>query len=254
MIHLDRRGPVARLTLDRPAARNALDGETVDALAAALDTLAADPTLRVLVLTGAGDRVFCAGADLAALAAFPEARREAAARFGRLAVRLATFPRPVVVRVNGACVAGGMALFLAGDLAVCHEGVHFALPEGNVGMWPMVVGALLRRCVGERVALDLALTARKVDAAEALRLGLVNRVVPAEALDAEVDALCAAVARMSPKALRLGRQAWRDAAALDLPEAVDLLAGRLGELMDSPDATEGFLAFVQKRDPAWSES
>lgn len=253
MIHLDRTGPVATLTLDRPAARNALDGDTIEALLTALDTLEVDPGLRVVVLTGAGDRVFCAGADLAALAAFPGERDRAARRFGEAIVRLATFRRPVIARVNGACLAGGMGLFLAADLAVSTSTAQFFLPEGNVGMWPMVVGALLRRVVGDRVALDLALTGRKLDAAEALRLGLVNRVAAPGALDAEVSTLVAALLRASPSALRLGRAAWRDAAGLDLRAGVDLLATRLGELMATEDATEGFLAFLEKREPRWQD-
>lgn len=249
---LDNAGGVARITLSREAARNALDAETIQGLHVALDTLARDQDVRVIVLTGSGERAFCSGADLAALAAHPEARRAAARLFARLAIRLATFPRPVVARVNGPCVAGGMALFLAADLAVCHEGCHFSLPEGNVGMWPMVVGALLRRVVGHRVAMDLALTGRKVDAEEALRLGLVNRVVPLGELDFAVDDLVDRVRRMSPAAVRMGRAAWLRAETLPLEAAIDHLADRLADLMDTDDATEGFRAFLEKRDPEWT--
>lgn len=253
MILIEYAGPIARVTLNRPANRNALDAETIAELHTALDSLSREEHLRVLVLTGAGDRAFCSGADLAALAAHPDARRAAARQFARLAVRIAGFARPVIARVNGPCVAGGMALFLAADLAVCHDGCHFALPEGNVGMWPMVVGPLLRRVVGHRVALDLALTGRRVEAAEAFALGLVNRVVPADLLDATVDALAERVARMSPSAVRMGRTAWLRAEALPLEAAVDQLADRLGDLMETEDAAEGFLAFLQKRDPVWKD-
>lgn len=246
-------GAVARITLDRPEARNALDADAVLGLAAALDRLAAEPSLRVVVLTGAGDRVFCAGADLAALAHDPAARRAAGHAYGRLITQLATFPRPIIARVNGACLAGGMGLLLAADLAVCTPQAQFFLPEGQVGMYPMLVGALLRRVVGDRVALDLALTGRKVDAAEALRLGLVNRVAAEGALDAATEALVDAVVRMSPSALRIGRAAWRHAADLPLPAALDHLADALGDLMETEDATEGFLAFLEKRTPTWKD-
>lgn len=253
MITVDHAGAVARITLDRPEARNALDAEAVLGLTAALDRLAHEPGLRVVVLTGAGDRVFCAGADLAALAHDPTARRAAGRAFARLLARITSFERPIIARVNGACLAGGMGLFLAADLAVCTPKTQFFLPEGNVGMFPMMVGALLRRVVGDRVALDLALTGRKVDASEALRLGLVNRVAAEGALDAETDALVDAVVRMSPSALRIGRAAWRHAADLPLPAALDHLADQLGDLMETEDATEGFLAFLEHRTPQWKD-
>lgn len=253
MLRVERDGPVARLTIDQPLARNAIDLDTIVQLEDTLAALAPDRDLRVVVLTGAGEKAFCAGADLAALAAQPDARRAAALRFAGLVERLAAFERPVVVRVNGACLAGGMALLLASDLAVAHTGCTFALPEGRVGMWPMVVGALLRRAVGDRMALDLALTARRLDAAEAHRLGLVNRVVAPEALDAEVDRVVDGLLALSPSALRLGRKAWRDTADLPLPAAVETLALRLGELMETEDATEGFLAFLESRPPAWKD-
>lgn len=246
-------GAVARLIIDRPEARNALDLDTMIALEGALERLAVAPDLRVVVLTGAGDRAFCAGADLAALAAWPEARSDAAHRFASLVLRLYSFPRPVVLRLNGHCVAGGMALLLATDFAVAHSGVTLSLPEGNVGMWPMVVGAMLRRAVGERVANDLALTARRLDAEEARRLGLVQRVVAPEALDDEVESVVQGLLRMSPTALRLGRHAWRSAADLPLETAIPRLADALAELLATEDATEGFLAFVERRPPRWKD-
>ena len=249
---LEHAGTVARITLDRPAARNALDLDAIEGLSSALSQLERAPDLRVVVLTGAGDSVFCAGADLAALAGNPEARRAAAHRYGQLLAQIHCFVRPVVARINGDCLAGGMGLLLACDLAVSAAHARYFLPEGNVGMWPMLVGALLRRAVGERVALDLALTGRKVDGPEALRLGLVNRLATAD-LDAETTALVDVVARMSPTALRTGRSAWRAASELPLPEALDHLAGRLGDLMETEDATEGFLAFLQKRPPEWKD-
>lgn len=253
MIVVDHAGPVARLTLNRPAARNAIDLDSIEAMMNALDTLEAAPGLRVVVITGEGERVFCSGADLAALAGNPGARRAAGRRYGELLARIAAFPRPTVARLNGACVAGGMGLLLACDLAVAAPHATLSLPEGNVGMWPMLVGALLRRAVGERIALDLALTARKLDATEALRLGLVNRVAGDAGLDAELDGLLATLVRQSPSAHRIGRKAWRDAHDLPLAEALDLLAVRLGDVMDTEDATEGFLAFLQKREPEWKD-
>lgn len=246
-----RNGPVATFTLDRPAARNALDLTTIDALCAALDANATDPGLRVVVITGAGDKAFCSGADLAGLAANPGQRREAGRRYAHLLATVRHYPRPVIARVNGACMAGGWGLLLACDLAIAAKTATFQLPEVNVGMWPMMVGAFLVPLVGRRKALELAITARKLDANEAARLGLVNEV--AEDLDAATDALVNTLLRASPSALRIGRLAWADAEGVAASEAMPMLAEALGDLMETEDAVEGFTAFFEKRPPAWRD-
>jgi enoyl-CoA hydratase/carnithine racemase len=246
VIHVEE-GEVARITIDRPAARNALDLEAIEALSAALGRLDA----RVVVLTGAGDRVFCAGADLAALAGQPQALRAAARRYGELLAQLRASARPVVARVNGACLAGGVGLMLACDLAVASPRAELFLPEANVGMWPMVVGALLRDVVGRRVALDLAMTGRRLDPPECVRLGIYNRL--GDDVDVALAPLVAALLRASPSALRLGRRAWREAADLPLPQALEQLADRLGDLMETEDAAEGIVAFLSKRPPEWKD-
>lgn len=244
-------GPVATFTMDRPAARNALDLMTIEAMLAGLEARRARPELRVVVITGAGEKAFCAGADLAGLAANPDARRLAGQRFAALLATILEYPRPVVARINGACMAGGWGLLLACDLAVAVESATFQLPEVNVGMWPMMVGALLVPLLGRRTALELALTARKLGASEAQQLGLVNRVV--QDLDVGTAALVGELLRVSPSAMRIGRAAWSDAAGLSPAQALPALAERLGELMATEDATEGFVAFLEKRAPAWKD-
>lgn len=241
---------IATLTVDRPHVRNALDLETMDRLHRELD---AAESARVVVLTGGGDRVFCAGADLAAVATHPAARRDAARRYAALLARLLAFPRPVIARVNGHCLAGGMGLMLASDMAVAVDDATFFLPEAGVGTWPMMVGALLIPVVGRRRALDLALTGRKLSAAEAEAWGLVQRVVPRGELDAVVAQVAESVARGSPSAGRAGRAAWREAISPGLEAQLGLLAERLGDVMDAPDAAEGFVAFLEKRAPRWAE-
>lgn len=249
MIHVQE-GPVVTLTIDRPQVRNALDLATIDALHVALDRAR---EARVVMLTGAGDKVFSAGADLAAVAGAPEGRAEAARRFAALLGRLSTFERPVVARVNGACLGGGLGLLLACDLAVAADDVSFALPEAQVGMWPMMVGAFLVPLVGRKRALELALTGRKLAAAEAVDWGLVNRAVPRGELDGAVSAVTDALVARSPTAFRIGRRAWAEAGDLPMPQALDRLAEGLAELMATEDAAEGFAAFLQKRTPNWKD-
>lgn len=240
-------GPVLHLRLDRPEARNALDLATIEALIAALDR-AREPGVRVIRLAAAGDRAWCAGADLAALAVFPEARAAAVRRYAELVAALDAAPRPVVAVARAPVLAGGMGLWCAADLAVCGPGVHFSLPEAGVGLWPMMVGALLGRHLPHRVAMELALSGRRMPAEEAAGWGLVNRV--AEDPEAAADELCMAIAEKSPAAVAAGRAAWRAARGQDAA-ALPALAEALVAAMEQPDATEGVLAFLQKRKPAW---
>jgi enoyl-CoA hydratase/carnithine racemase len=242
-------GEITRITIARPQVRNAIDLDTIVAIEAALDATDA----RVFVLTGAGDKVFCAGADLAQVAANPEGRRAAAHAYARLLGKIARSPRPVVARVNGHCLAGGVGLLLACDLAVMVDDATVQLPEAAVGMWPAMVGAFLVREVGRKRALELAMTGRKLTAADALEWGMVNRVRARDALDAGVAEVCGAILARSPSALRIGRRAWADAQGIPLEEGLSLLADRLGDVMDTEDAVEGFTAFLTKRPPAWKD-
>ncbi len=237
---------IATITLNRPHARNALDLATLDRVNAELD---AARNARVVVLTGAGDAVFCAGADLAEVAGNPGARSEAARRYARLLARIATFERPIIARVNGHCLAGGMGLLLACDLAISADDATFSIPEAAVGLWPMMVGAFLIPAIGRRRALELALTGRKLSAAQAQDWGLLNRAVPRHDLDAAVAEFTAAVIARGPAAIRRGREAWRD----DVEPRLLSLADALGTVMDDPEALEGLTAFLQKRSPTWPE-
>ncbi|MDP2306445.1 MAG: enoyl-CoA hydratase-related protein [Pseudomonadota bacterium] len=243
-------GGVTTLTIDRPAVRNAIDLATIDALHAALD---AAVDARVIVLTGAGDKVFCAGADLAQVAADPLGRRVAAGSYARLLGRISSFERPVIARLNGHCVAGGVGLLLACDLAVMVDDASLSLPETAVGMWPAMIGAFLLRDLPRKQAMELALTGRKLTAPEAVGLGLVNRAVPRVDLDSAVATYTDAIVARSPSAARIGRNAWRQAADLPLDEALALLADRLGDVMDTEDAAEGFVSFLEKRTPTWKD-
>jgi enoyl-CoA hydratase/carnithine racemase len=250
---VETRGSALWLTINRPERRNALSSEV---LATLIDELVSvDPAeVRSVVLTGAGEIAFCAGADLAATA--PDAtgheQHEARGTLRELFSAMQDCPVPVIARVRGLCLAGGIGVALGADLLVASDDAKFGLPEVNIGLWPYMVGALVTRHVSPKRALDWILTARRLDAAEAYDWGLVSRVVPVDRLDAEVEEICARVAGLSPLVLRLGKAAWYDTADAPLWDALRYLHTQLSLTAQTKDAVEGVTAFLQKRDPEWT--
>ncbi|RKH19501.1 crotonase [Corallococcus praedator] len=248
-------GPQAQLTIDRPRARNALSPGVIQGLLDALERADADPAVRVLVLTGAGEKVFCAGGDLGAMAgdggflATHEGRRA----YGRLLTRFQEVRKPTVARVNGHALAGGLGLVLACDLAVAVEGADLGTPEIDVGLFPMMMMALLQRHLGRKRALELVLTGDRLPARDALALGLLNRVVPAAELDTTVAALAGKLAGKSQAVLALGRRAFFTAEDLTLPAALEFLSSQLSLNVLADDAAEGVTAFLEKRPPRWKD-
>lgn len=244
---------VARLTINRPARRNALSWTVIGELRRRLAEIKADPAARVLVLTGAGDRAFCAGADLGGMAAgagyldLHDARGELAGLFRELW----ELGKPTIARVRGFALAGGMGLALACDLVVAADDAQFGTPEIDVGLWPYMITVPLVRSMPPKKALELMMTGRRVGAVEAERIGFVTSVVPAEGLDAAVDELAATLAGKSPAILRLGRDSfyavWDQAA----DEALRYLHPLLTVTTATEDSAEGIAAFIEKRPPQW---
>ena len=237
---------VATVTLNRPEALNAISTELATALAEAVEPLATDPRVRAVVLTGAGERAFCVGADLKQRAGFDDhgwfVQREVFRR-GFAAVRRC--PLPTVAAVAGFALGGGTELALACDLVVAAADATFGLPEVRLGLVPAGGGTqLLVRRVGRSVAKDLVLTGRRVGAEEAGRLGLADRVVAATALAAEIAANAPTAVRMAKWALELGADLSQEAAI-----EVEDQAWRRAVLSD--DRREGIAAWVEKRDPRW---
>lgn len=246
---------VATLTLNRPARRNALSGELMDAMAERLGAARDDADVRVVVITGAGDRAFCAGGDLAGgMAAggggFPSQIAEKG-RYADLLREVRAFGKPVVARLGGDAMGGGVGLLLACDLAVAADDVRVGLPEIRVGLWPMMVTALLVRHVGRKVALEMMMLGEKLPAQRAQALGLLNRVVPREHLDEEVAKVAGALASRSPAVLKLGRDAFYQTEDMVFDSALDALRDRLVLNTLLEDAAEGVMAFIEKRDPEW---
>lgn len=253
-VKVDRAGAVTTVTIDREEARNALDAATLEELSDALRTADADPEVRVLVLTGAGERVFCAGADLrSGLTSDPSVLdgHEQRGLLRRLFATTESLSTPLIGRINGHALAGGLGVALACDLLVAVEDATFGTPEVHVGLWPHVISALLVQHLGPKRALEWMMTGRRYPAEEAERLGLVNQVVPRADLDAAVADLAAELVRAAPLALALGRRSYLEARAMEPGSAMAYLHGMLDLQVQTEDAAEGIAAFLERREPTW---
>lgn len=248
-------GAKAVLTIDREKARNALSPQVILELNEGLTRAEADGLVRVVVLTGAGQKIFSAGGDLGGMASDAGflGTHDGRRAYGELLKRLSRFPRPTVARINGHALAGGVGLLLACDLAVASEEAQVGLPEIDVGLFPMMVMALLQRHVGRKRALELVMTGDKISAKDALVLGLLSRVVPAAELDASVDALCEKLAGKSRAVLTLGKRAFHTAEDLPFDQAIEHLASQLSLNVLAEDAAEGVTAFMEKRKARWAD-
>lgn len=252
---VDTAGGVTTLTINRPDVHNALSWSVLSELRAAVAQARTDPATRVVVLTGAGERAFCAGADLTGMAAgagwadLHDARGELARLFGDLW----ELGKPTIAKVRGWCLAGGFGLALACDLVVAADDARFGTPEVDRGLWPYMITVPMTRSMPTKVALELQLTGRRVEADEALRIGFVNRVVPAEELDAAVAELAAGLAAKSTAVVKLGLDAFH--AVWDQPaaDALKLLHPMLTVHTQLEDAAEGIAAFAEKRPPSWKD-
>lgn len=251
----ERRGAIAMLRINRPEARNALSPAVISGIGLGIAEADADPEVRAIVLTGTGDRAFCAGMDLKAFSTGDNVAttedehrgREEFMRFKRDGVS-----KPLVGAANATAVAGGFELLLDCDLVVAAEEAHFGLPEVKRGLLPAGGGVFLGRRIPRAVALELTLTGDTIDAQRALALGLVNRVVPQERVLDEAVAVAERIANNGPLAVRATKQLV-DSAMVDPPDEVRHLQEKLqAEVFGSDDAKEGAAAFVEGRDPVWT--
>jgi len=238
----------ARLTLNRPERRNALSWELVGELRRAFAQAKADPDVRVCVLTGAGDKAFCAGADLR-----PDdpVTHEDRGQLADLFRDLYALGKPTIARVRGYALAGGFGLALACDMVIAADDAVFGTPEVDVGLWPHIITVPLIRSMPPKVALELMLTGRRVDAAEAQRIGFVNRVVPVDRLDTAVDELAATLAAKPPATVKLGRDGFYSVWDQDVETSLRLLHPLLTLTAATDEAAEGMAAFTEKRPPRW---
>jgi enoyl-CoA hydratase/carnithine racemase len=238
---------VGYITINREAQRNAITPEALSLFHAYLDEAEKDVQVRALLITGAGDKAFCTGAQLSG--GVSTQGKDVFGSYADLLNRIAGFPKPTVARVKGFCLAGGMGFMLGCDIVIASDDSRFGTPEVNVGLWPMMIGALIFRNVLQKKAMEMILLGERLTAQEALAMGLITRVVPAGDLDDEVKKVMAGLTAKSPIGMRIGKQAFSAMAGLPLHEALQFLSEKLKEVVGTEDAKEGITAFIEKRQP-----
>jgi enoyl-CoA hydratase/carnithine racemase len=252
-IRKEKRGQTLWIWIDREERRNAINKEVVSGIESAVAVAQADVSIQSIVLTGAGRKAFCAGADLTGGAqTFTLGLDQPMTDFGRLARVMRDLGVPVIGRINGDCVAGGMGLMSLCDLVVVADHARFGLPEAKVGVFPMQVLVFLRSMIGARHINELCLTGELIDAARAREIGIANYVVPFEELDSRVETLIARLAEMSPVALKRGKYAIAAMERMAFPEALAFAETLISVTALTRDATEGLAAFNERRKPRWT--
>ena len=248
----EKRGAAFWITINRPEKRNALNADVIAGIRAGYAQAHADAHVRVIVLTGAGDKAFCAGADLQPGKGFAFDLSKPNLDYADMLRAAHHATLPVIARINGTCMAGGIGLLCMTDLAIAADHIQFGLPEVKVGVFPMQVLSLLQNLVAPRTLREWCLTGEPFSAAQALAAGLLNHVVPASELDAKVEWLIQRIADKSPTAIRRGKYAIRAIGSMSFDEALAHMEGQIALLTMTDDAQEGLNAFNEKRKPKWT--
>jgi enoyl-CoA hydratase/carnithine racemase len=244
---------VGTIALDQPDTRNALSDELLGELVAALQAAREDPAVRCVVLTSTHDRVFSAGANLSGFAADVSLVQKhfATERFPQLFGLLGELGKPSICAANGHVLAGALGIALACDLIIAREGARFGTPEINVGVFPFMIMALIYRNVGRKKTNELLLLGEQISAEEAERIGIVNRVVPAEEFESAVAEWAEKLASKSPVVMKLGKDAMFRQQDMAFADAIDFLRAHLTIAFSTEDIQEGVKAFFEKREPEW---
>jgi enoyl-CoA hydratase/carnithine racemase len=249
----EKRGQAIWLTINRAERRNAMNSGVISGIADGLRQAIADPEVRAVVLTGVGERAFCAGADLSVgTGAFGRDFSHPNMPFADLLRQVHNLNLPIIARVNGVCMAGGMGLMSMCDLAIASDQAIFGLPEVKVGVFPMQVLSVLQPLLRPRDLNELCLSGEPIDAARACEIGLINYSAPAAELDDKVDWLLGRVVDKSPTAIRRGKYALRAVAGMVFEQAIAFTEGQIGLTAMTEDAREGVTAFNEKRKPVWT--
>ena len=251
-VMLEKRGQAFWITINRPEKRNAINGDVVAGISKGYRDAHDDAGVRVIVLTGAGDKAFCAGADLVNTgAAFAFDFAKPNVDYADLLRLSQNATKPSIARVNGVCMAGGMGLLCMTDMAVAVDSAIFGLPEVKVGVFPMQVMSLLQDIAPRRLINEWALTGEPFDAHTALTAGLLNHVVPAAELDAKVEWLIGRIVDKSPTAIRRGKYAMRAIASMSFDQSIAYTESQIALTAMTEDSREGLTAFGEKRKPVW---
>lgn len=237
---------VARIVINREQKRNSITAELQSLFLTHLDLAERDDSVRALCISGASDKSFCSGADLSGSG---QDGSNAVKKFADLLKRIAGYPKPTVARVNGSCMAGGIGLMLACDIVIAVDDATFGTPEVDIGLFPMMIGALLFKNIPRKKAMEMALLGNKLTAQEALNMGMLTRTVPKAALDGEVERILKILVSNSPIGMKIGKQAFYAIEDMPFEQAIDFLSDKLLEVASTEDAIEGITAFLQKRDP-----
>ena len=254
-VRCEQKGQALWLTIDREERRNALNEAVFDGLRAGIAQADESPEIRAVVITGAGEKAFCAGGDLKPNAegdpftVDPAERDNPAVKLFRAIVDSRV---PVIARVNGHALAGGFGLVCACDFAVVADHARLGVPEARIGIFPMMILPFMLRTISRRKLLELCVTGEPVSAAEALAHGMVNYVVPRANLDEKVDALLASIVASSPTAIGMGRRALAMIEGVSLEAGLEYAQRVLPQMARTQDAREGFRAFNEKRSPVWT--
>jgi len=248
----DKRGHAFWITINRPDKRNALNADVIAGIRDGYRRAHADPDVRAIVLTGAGDKAFCAGADLQPGKGFAFDLSRPNLDYADMLREAQDATLPAIVRVNGACMAGGMGLLCMADMAVADERAVFGLPEVKVGVFPMQVLSLLQGLAPPRKVREWCVSGEPFDAAEAHAAGLLNHIAPAGGLDGKIDWLVSRLVDKSPTAIRRGKYAMRAMAAMSFDEGIAYTESQIALLAMTEDAKEGMAAFNEKRKPVWT--
>jgi enoyl-CoA hydratase/carnithine racemase len=252
MLRYETRESRAVLTIDDPERRNPVSNDVMAGLTKAVGQAAQDDAVRVVVITGAGDKAFSAGGDLSGgFMDTPIGQHGDRGALADLFRSLRRCAKPTIARVNGHALGGGFGLAAACDIVIAVEDALMGTPEIRVGLWPMMISAVLKPLVPQKALFEMMATGRRISADEAMRLGVVSRVVPAGGLDAAVDETVDALLQYSSATLALGKSAFYAIEDMDLDTALDHLHMGLTAVGTTEDAFEGIAAFVAKRDPEW---
>ena len=252
---LDARGPVQWISINRPERRNALNESVARGIAQGLVEAQSNPAIRAVVLTGVGDKAFCAGGDMQPAADGSPFEADPARPINPVIELFREFERctlPTVARINGHALAGGLGLVCACDLAVATESATLGVPESSVGLFPMMILPYMLRTMPRRKLLEWCITGVRWSAQEALEADLLNYVAPDAEFDAKVDWLLGRIVDKSPSAIRLGKLGFRALQDMTIPQGFEYAQLMLPNMAKTEDAKEGFAAFVEKRAPVWT--